>query len=144
MHLGGPHMTQNQGNVLGDRPCVRQSRLYREQVGGNTMKDLLGQETLKWDTNQTEGAYSGGRVYDHINQQYETGPRQAQQRGGVAQQQQEQPQYQQGYQPQQQQQQQQSAPYQSPQMQQQPEAPAGHRRGAGAANKSTYNILTGQ
>jgi hypothetical protein len=64
-HLGGPEATQNQGNVLGDRPCVRQSRLYREHVGGNAMKELLGQDTLKWDTQRQQGVYSGKPVFDH-------------------------------------------------------------------------------
>lgn len=63
--MNDPGLTQNQGNVLGDRPCVRQSKLYREQVGGNDMKALLGQEHLQWDTTQTQGCYSGGSVYDH-------------------------------------------------------------------------------
>jgi hypothetical protein len=64
-HLGGPEATQNQGNVLGDRPCVRQSRLYREHVGGNAMKELLGQDSLKWDTQRQQGVYSGKPVFDH-------------------------------------------------------------------------------
>jgi hypothetical protein len=133
VHLGGPHMTQNQGNVLGDRPCVRQSRLYREQVGGNVMKDLLGQQSLKWDTNRTEGAYKGGRVYDHINQQYETGPRQTK------------PRYDDGG----------SSPLQSKPVNratdvfstkpstEAPAAPTG-RRGGANASRQTYNVITGQ
>ncbi|ESL10015.1 hypothetical protein TRSC58_02257 [Trypanosoma rangeli SC58] len=64
-HLGDPGLTQNQGNLLGDRPCVRQSRLYREHVGGNTMKELMGQEKLKWDTTCTQGVYAGGKAFDH-------------------------------------------------------------------------------
>ncbi|CAD2222633.1 hypothetical protein AGDE_10412 [Angomonas deanei] len=64
-HAGDPGLTQNQGNVLGDRPCVRQSKLYREQVGGNAMKDIMGQSELKWNTTQLQGAYGGGSVYDH-------------------------------------------------------------------------------
>lgn len=64
-NAGGVHSTQNQNNHLGDRPCVRQSRLYREHNGGNAMKDLLGQSDLKWETNAQQGAYSGKRVYDH-------------------------------------------------------------------------------
>ncbi|RNF19427.1 uncharacterized protein Tco025E_04184 [Trypanosoma conorhini] len=64
-HLGDPALTQNQGNLLGDRPCVRQSRLYREHVGGNTMKELMGQDGLKWDTTRTQGVYAGGRAFDH-------------------------------------------------------------------------------
>eukprot|EP00758_Cryptobia_borreli_P004212 Tbor_TRINITY_DN4243_c0_g1::TRINITY_DN4243_c0_g1_i1::g.23944::m.23944 len=64
-NIGGPEATQNQGNVLGDRPCVRQSKLYRQQCGGNAMKEMLGQDNLKWDIEKTQGAYEGGRVYDH-------------------------------------------------------------------------------
>lgn len=64
-HLGGPSLTQNQGNVLGERPCVRQSRLYREHNGGNTMKELMGQGDLKWDTTCVQGAYAGGKIFDH-------------------------------------------------------------------------------
>ncbi|KAG8344961.1 hypothetical protein ERJ75_001324400 [Trypanosoma vivax] len=63
-HFGDSSLTQNQGNVLGDRPCVRQSRLYREHNGGNTMKELMGQSDLKWDTTCTQGAYAGGKAYD--------------------------------------------------------------------------------
>lgn len=107
-HLGGPHMTQNQGNVLGDRPCVRQSMLYRQHVGGNEMKGILGQDSLQWDTTRTQGAYEGGRVYDHNTQSY------------------------------------QQQPAQQPQAAPQQDQPTGHRRGAGNANRSTYNILTGQ
>lgn len=58
-------MTQNQGNVLGDRPCVRQSKLFRQHDAGNAMKDLMGQSHLSWKTNVQEGAYAGMRVYDH-------------------------------------------------------------------------------
>ncbi|CCW63579.1 unnamed protein product [Phytomonas sp. EM1] len=61
----GPGDSQNIGNLLGSRPCVRQSRLYREGCSGNAMKDILGQGELKWDTTRTEGCYKGGHVYDH-------------------------------------------------------------------------------
>lgn len=57
--------TQNQGNTLGDRSCVRQSRLYRMHEGGNDMKALLGTPHLAWDTKQKQGAYEGQEVYDH-------------------------------------------------------------------------------
>mmetsp|Transcript_75368 Transcript_75368/g.87586 ORF Transcript_75368/g.87586 Transcript_75368/m.87586 type:complete len:160 (+) Transcript_75368:46-525(+) len=154
MHLGGPHMTQNQGNVLGDRPCVRQSRLYREQVGGNAMKDIMGQTSLKWDTNRTQGAYEGGRVYDHNSQRYEHEPTvlgsgRAAPQGPAGN----------GYAmaPQGGQDQWQQAPsqvtYGAPSVQQQPsavpqqqqqDAGGAHRRGAGAANRTTYNFMTGQ
>ncbi|KPA76002.1 hypothetical protein ABB37_08150 [Leptomonas pyrrhocoris] len=64
-HTNDPNLTQNQGNMLGDRPCVRQSRLYREGCSGNAMKELMGQPELAWKTDQTEGCYGGGNVYDH-------------------------------------------------------------------------------
>ncbi|CCW71381.1 unnamed protein product [Phytomonas sp. Hart1] len=63
-----PVDTQNIGNLLGSRPCVRQSRLYREGCSGNAMKDILGQGELKWDTTRTQGCYQGGHVYDHNTQ----------------------------------------------------------------------------
>ena len=63
VNLGGPGATQNQGNVLGNRPCVRQSRLYREHNGGNAMKELLGNSELNWKTDQQQGAYKGRPVY---------------------------------------------------------------------------------
>mmetsp|Transcript_75369 Transcript_75369/g.87588 ORF Transcript_75369/g.87588 Transcript_75369/m.87588 type:complete len:128 (+) Transcript_75369:46-429(+) len=122
MHLGGPHMTQNQGNVLGDRPCVRQSRLYREQVGGNAMKDIMGQTSLKWDTNRTQGAYEGGRVYDHNSQRYEHEPQPLASKEvnhGVP-------------------------SMQAPIKVDAVETAGVHRRGAGAANRTTYNFMTGQ
>ena len=64
-NVGTAGMTQNQGNVIGDRPCVRQSRLFRQHDSGNTMKDLMGQGHTKWDVNQQQGAYQGKAVYDH-------------------------------------------------------------------------------
>ena len=46
--------SQNVGNILGNKPCVRQSKLYRIHESGNAMKDLLGicSENLKWDINK--------------------------------------------------------------------------------------------
>mmetsp|Transcript_49236 Transcript_49236/g.86657 ORF Transcript_49236/g.86657 Transcript_49236/m.86657 type:complete len:229 (-) Transcript_49236:9-695(-) len=41
--------SQNVGNVLGSRPCVRQTALYRHHESGNAMKDLLGMGHLAWD-----------------------------------------------------------------------------------------------
>jgi len=64
MNAGGVGSTQNQGNIIGDRPCVRQSKIGREHEGGNQMKALLGHDDLAWDVNKVEGAYSGARVYD--------------------------------------------------------------------------------
>eukprot|EP01038_Epipyxis_sp_PR26KG_P017226 gene17226-23741_t len=57
--------TQNQGNHIGDRSSVRQSKLYRTHESGNNVKSILGQSNLCWNTEQTEGAYYGQKVYDH-------------------------------------------------------------------------------
>ena len=162
-HQGGAGTTQNQGNQLGDRPCVRQSRLFREHDGGNTMKELMGQSQLKWDTRRTEGAYQGGRVYDHNTQEYQGKPGQRQPHPAYA----EQPQQQQEsaydqqrqqqvsqapwamstnqpQQPQQQQQRQQvsQAPWASDQQQQPATQSGGHRKNTDYTNQQTYNLLT--
>lgn len=60
--------TQNQGNSLGDRACVRQSKLYRVHESGNNVKSLLGTSHLCWDQNQAQGAYQGHSVYDHTQE----------------------------------------------------------------------------
>lgn len=57
--------TQNQGNTLGDRSCVRQSKLYRKYESGNDVKSILGSDNLCWDTEKLQGAYKGQRAYDH-------------------------------------------------------------------------------
>lgn len=57
--------TQNQGNSIGDRSSVRQSKLYRVHEGGNNMKSILGTDHLSWDADQQQGAYYGQPVYDH-------------------------------------------------------------------------------
>jgi len=67
-NLGGG--TQNQGNILGDRSCVRQSKLYRQHESGNTMKELMGHDTLAWKVDSKEGAYAGHAVYDHDTDRY--------------------------------------------------------------------------
>lgn len=59
--------TQNQGNSLGDRSCVRQSKLYRMYESGNGVKDALGSGHLAWDTNYKQGAYAGQKVFDHMD-----------------------------------------------------------------------------
>ena len=59
--------TQNQGNSLGERACIRQSKLFRTHESGNTMKGLLGCNNLAWKTDVTEGAYAGRSTYDHNN-----------------------------------------------------------------------------
>lgn len=62
-HNGGG--TQNQNNTLGDRSCVRQSKLFRMYESGNNVKDILGTSHLAWKTDQKEGAYRGHDVFDH-------------------------------------------------------------------------------
>lgn len=57
--------TQNQGNSLGSRSCVRQSKLFRQYESGNSIKSILGTPNLCWQTNTKEGAYAGQRVFDH-------------------------------------------------------------------------------
>lgn len=57
--------TQNQGNCLGDRSCVRQSKLYRQYESGNEMKAIFGHDHLAWDTEKKQGAYAGQSLYDH-------------------------------------------------------------------------------
>ena len=52
------------GNVLGDRACVRQSKLFRQYESGNAVKGLLGTPNLQWDVNKKEGAYQGHGVWD--------------------------------------------------------------------------------
>ena len=56
--------TQNQGNSLGTRSCVRQSKLFRQYESGNDVKGLLGQGAIQWDVNRKQGAYDGAPVYD--------------------------------------------------------------------------------
>ena len=51
--------SQNVGNHVGNRPCVRQSQLFRRNESGNAMKELMGQTCLQWDTKRLQGAYSG-------------------------------------------------------------------------------------
>ena len=62
--------TQNQGNTLGDRSCVRQSKLFRQYESGNGVKDILGVSHLAWKTDSKQGAYMGHSVYDHSADAY--------------------------------------------------------------------------
>jgi hypothetical protein len=55
--------SQNVGNHVGNRPCVRQSQLFRRNESGNAMKELMGQTCLQWDTKRLQGAYTGA-AYD--------------------------------------------------------------------------------
>eukprot|EP00929_Paragymnodinium_shiwhaense_P111134 TRINITY_DN7875_c0_g1_i14.p2 TRINITY_DN7875_c0_g1~~TRINITY_DN7875_c0_g1_i14.p2 ORF type:complete len:170 (+),score=29.25 TRINITY_DN7875_c0_g1_i14:107-616(+) len=55
--------SQNTGNYIGSRSCVRQSKLFRMYESGNAAKEILGQGSLQWNVDRKEGAYSG-RVHD--------------------------------------------------------------------------------
>ena len=59
------HASANTGNTLGDRSCVRQSKLYRMYESGNDVKGILGTSHLEWNTKEKEGVYKGHHVYDH-------------------------------------------------------------------------------
>jgi hypothetical protein len=58
------HHSIENGNRLGARPVVRQSKLYRHNESGNTMKNLLGHQDLAWNEEQQEGVFAGQSVYD--------------------------------------------------------------------------------
>ena len=62
------------GNRLGQRPVVRQSRLYREHESGNRMKAMLGHDDLTWDTDQQQGAFAGRPVFNAETERYERQP----------------------------------------------------------------------
>jgi hypothetical protein len=59
------------GNRLGNRPVVRQSKIYRTNESGNAMKDLLGQGHLSWNEDQQEGVFKGQAVYDAASGTYQ-------------------------------------------------------------------------
>jgi hypothetical protein len=59
--------SQNIGNTLGDRSCVRQSKYFRQYESGNSMKGLLGNSNLGWNTQEKEGVFKGQKVYDFDN-----------------------------------------------------------------------------
>lgn len=52
------------GNRLGERPVVRQSKLYRQNESGNAMKAALGHDELKWETDALQGVFAGQGLYD--------------------------------------------------------------------------------
>lgn len=54
--------SQNVGNSLGNRSCVRQSKLYRRYESGNGVKAVLGVSHLAWDEHKKQGAYAGHAV----------------------------------------------------------------------------------
>ena len=59
-----PNASIENGNTLGQRPVVRQSKLYRQNESGNAMKAALGYDDTIWDTEALEGVFSGQGVYD--------------------------------------------------------------------------------
>ena len=59
-----PQSSIENGNVLGSRPVVRQSQIYRTNESGNAMKDLLGVGHLSWSTTKQEGVFAG--QYDYL------------------------------------------------------------------------------
>lgn len=61
--------SQNVGNVLGSRPCVRQTALYRQHESGNNMKDLLGMGHLAWDRDPNAGRHLQGSGAAHAQQE---------------------------------------------------------------------------
>lgn len=52
------------GNRLGERPVVRQSKIYRQNESGNAMKAALGHDELKWEIDGLQGVFAGQGVYD--------------------------------------------------------------------------------
>lgn len=52
------------GNSLGERPVVRQSKIYRQNESGNAMKAALGHDELKWEIDALQGVFAGQGVYD--------------------------------------------------------------------------------
>jgi hypothetical protein len=61
---GGANTGIENGNKIGAKPCVRQSKIYRERESGNAMKSLFGQDHLSWKTDEQQGAFNGQGVYD--------------------------------------------------------------------------------
>lgn len=57
-HASHEH-NQNLGNVIGSRPSVRMSKLYRRYESGSAMKSILGNSHLDWNIEKNEGAYYG-------------------------------------------------------------------------------------
>ena len=59
-----PGASIENGNTLGQRPVVRQSKLYRKNESGNAMKAAMGYDDLQWDTEALEGVFAGQGLYD--------------------------------------------------------------------------------
>jgi hypothetical protein len=166
---GGAGQTQNQGNILGDRPCVRQSATFRRNESGNEMKAIMGHSgtAMMWDLKNQQGVYRGKTAW--VQNEEGTGgvvvheKRQASSAAvNASQQQHQQNQNHQGFQAQQMQQQQhvqQTPPPPPPpqhhhtpqirqgqplQISQKELIGVGHRRGAGLANRQTFSALSHQ
>jgi hypothetical protein len=73
MTFGSPASSIERDNKLGERPVVRQSKIYRERESGNGMKGALGQGHLAWDANQLQGTFKGQAVYDATQAAYNQG-----------------------------------------------------------------------
>ena len=53
-----PGASIENGNTLGTRPVVRQSKLYRQHDSGNAMKAAMGHDALTWDTERLQVRYA--------------------------------------------------------------------------------------
>ena len=73
MKFASPSASIERGNKLGERPVVRQSKIYRELESGNAMKGLLGHDHLAWDATKAQGAFDGQAVYDIDSRSYVSG-----------------------------------------------------------------------
>jgi hypothetical protein len=81
-----PGASTENGNTLGTRPVVRQSKLYREKESGNAMKAAMGHDSLQWDTEKLQGIFEGQGVYNASSEKIEfkdmrTSPRASSARG---------------------------------------------------------------
>ena len=61
------------GNKVGDRPVVRQSKIYRTNESGNNMKSIFGQDHLAWDVDKQQGVFDGQGVFDAANDAFSGG-----------------------------------------------------------------------
>jgi len=64
MHHDASAPSQNQGNSLGTRPVIRQSKYFRQYESGNATKSLLGVGHLAWNEDKVEGAFKGVKTFD--------------------------------------------------------------------------------
>ena len=64
MHHDPSFGNMNQGNSLGNRPVIRQSKYFRQYESGNETKALLGQSNLIWKTDVVQGVFNGQNAFD--------------------------------------------------------------------------------